>query len=69
MAALQRALRSSAIQAGKISKSEADTQLSFADASKERMVQELMLEYLKMALGKPTLLEKQPSAILPVKMP
>ena len=58
-AALQRALRSSAIQAGKISKSHADKKQSFVDTSKEQMVEELMLEYLKMTLGKRALLGKQ----------
>ena len=67
-AALRQALRSSAVQAGKISKSEADKTQSNGEPSKEQMVQELMLEYLKKALGKPTPLEKQlpqPSSATP----
>jgi hypothetical protein len=68
-AALQRALRSAAIQAGKISKSQADKKQSFVDISKEQMVEELMLEYLKKTLGKPTPLEKQSSLFLPSTSP
>jgi hypothetical protein len=58
-AALQQALRSSAFQVGIISKSQLDEQVSFANTSREQMVEELMLEYLKMTLGKQTLLEEQ----------
>ena len=68
-AALQQALRSSAIQAGKISKSEADEKQSLVDTSKEQMVEELMLEYLKMTLGKPTPLRKQSSLFSPATLP
>jgi hypothetical protein len=53
--AMQQAIRSLAIQNGKISKSAAEERVSFANTPKEQMVQELMLEYLKTALGKPTL--------------
>jgi hypothetical protein len=53
---LRQAQRSLAIQTGKISKSEGEEQVSFANTPKEQMVGELMLEYLKMSLGKPTLL-------------
>jgi hypothetical protein len=58
-AALQQALRSSAIRMDKISKSETDVKVSLTNTPKEQMVQELMLEYLKMTIGKPTLLEEQ----------
>jgi hypothetical protein len=68
-AALQQALRFSAIQAGKISKSEADKRQSFVDTSKEQMVEELMLEYLKRTLEKPTPLEKQSSLFSPATLP
>ncbi len=68
-AALQQALRSLAIQAGKISKSEADEKQSLVDTSKEQMVEELMLEYLKMTLGKPTPLRKQSSLFSPATLP
>jgi hypothetical protein len=51
-AALQQAQRASAIQLGKISKSEGEERLSLAGTPKEQMVEELMLEYLKTALGK-----------------
>ena len=68
-AALQQALRSSAIQTGKISKSESDEKQSLADTSKEQMVEELMLEYLKMTLGKPTPLGKQSSLFSPATLP
>jgi hypothetical protein len=65
--ALQQALRSSAIQAGKIGKTEADNGQPSAGTSKEQMVEELMLEYLKTTLGKPTPLEKRSSLFLPAK--
>ena len=68
-AALQQALRTSAIQTGKISKSEADKKQSFVDTSKEQMVEELMLEYLKMTLGKPTSLGKRSSLFSPATLP
>ena len=51
-AALQQAQLSLAIQLGKISKSEGEEQLSFANTPKDQMIEELMLEYLKTALGK-----------------
>jgi hypothetical protein len=57
-AVLQQEQRSSAIQIGKIRKSESDEQASFTNTSKEQMIQELMLEYIKMILGKPTLFGK-----------
>jgi hypothetical protein len=56
-AALQQALRSSAIRMGKISKSESDVQVSYANRPKEQMIEELMLEYLKTSIGKPPLIE------------
>jgi hypothetical protein len=68
-AALQQALRSSAIQAGKIRKSEAEKKQSFVDTPKEQMVEELMLEYLKMTLGKPTPLGKQSPLFSPATTP
>jgi hypothetical protein len=56
---LQQGLLSSAIRMGKVSKSQSDEQVSFATTPKEQMVEELMLEYLKMTIGKPTLLEER----------
>lgn len=56
--ALQQAQRASAIQHGRISKSEGKER-SFADVPKEQVLQELLLEYLKISLGKPALLGKQ----------
>jgi hypothetical protein len=53
---LQQARLSSALQAGKISAAKAGEPFSTARTSKEQMVEELMLEYLKKVLGKPTLL-------------
>jgi len=53
-AALQQAKRASAVQTGKISRSEAGEPLSLTGTSKEQMIEELMLEYLKLALGKQT---------------
>ncbi len=58
-AELQKASRQSAERIGKIGRSESDKIISFANVSREQMVEELMLEYLKMTLGKPTLLGKQ----------
>jgi hypothetical protein len=58
-AALQQGQLSSAIQTGKISKSDADNKTSFAGMQKEQMLQELMLEYIKMIFGKQTLLGKR----------
>ena len=51
---LQQARLSSAIQTGKISAAKAGEPFSAPKTSKEQMVEELMLEYLKKALGKPT---------------
>ncbi len=58
-AALLKGQRSRAIQAGVISESDGDDRVSPANTPKEQMLQELMLEYLKMTLGKPTMLGKQ----------
>ncbi len=58
-AALQQAVRSLAVETGKISESGADKNRSRVYTSRKQMVQELMLEYLKTALGKPTPLEKR----------
>jgi hypothetical protein len=68
-AALHQALRSSAIQAGKVGTSASDESQSFTGTSKEQMIEELMLEYLKMALGKPSVLGKQPSLFSLVTSP
>jgi hypothetical protein len=57
--ALFHARQSSALQSGKITKSEARSPSSIDNASKEQMVEELMMEYLKGALGKPTPLGNQ----------
>jgi hypothetical protein len=53
-AALQQAQRSLAIQMDKISKPEGEEKVSFANTPKEQMVEELMLDFLKTTLGKPT---------------
>jgi len=53
-ASLQQAKRTFALKSGKISRSEAEEPLSLAGTSKEQMAEELMLEYLKLALGKQT---------------
>lgn len=55
---LRQAQRSLAIQAGKISKSDKEDKITLASISKDQMVEELMLENLKAALGKPTFLKK-----------
>jgi hypothetical protein len=51
---LQQARWALALQSGKISQSKAREPLSFDNTSKEQMVEELMLEYLKGTLGRPT---------------
>lgn len=54
--ALQLARQSLAVQSGKIATSKIKKQNSYAGTPKEQIVEELMLEYLKIALGKPSLL-------------
>jgi len=58
-AALQQALRASAYQLGKISKSKSEEPVAYGNIQKDQMIEELMLEYLKSAMGKPTLLGKE----------
>ncbi|HAX18312.1 MAG TPA: hypothetical protein DCY00_06935 [Actinobacteria bacterium] len=55
---LQQEQQSAAIKINKISQSDSDEKMSFANTSKEQMIQEFMLEYLKMIFGKPTLVGK-----------
>ncbi|MDR2860981.1 MAG: hypothetical protein LBV07_00280 [Syntrophobacterales bacterium] len=55
-AALQQAKQNAAIKAGHISQKEANEALPAQNIPKERMVEELMLEYLKSSLGKPALI-------------
>jgi hypothetical protein len=57
-AALQQARRSLAVQSGKIETNKIKRKDSYAGTPKEQIVEELMLEYLKVALGKPSLLGK-----------
>jgi hypothetical protein len=64
-AALRQAQRSLAIQTGKISKSEKEEKVSFTNTPKDQMVEELMLENLKLTLGKPTMLGKQSFSLSP----
>jgi len=63
--ALQQTRLASAVAAGKVGKSKEDA-VSVADTPKDQMIEELMLEYLKTALGKSTLFGKQ--ALLPANM-
>jgi hypothetical protein len=56
---LQQARRTAALQGGKISQAKARAPSSTDNPSKEQMVEELMLEYLKGALGRPTPLGHQ----------
>lgn len=58
-AALRKVQRSAAIKTGKIDSDEETEETSFQHAPKEQMVEELMLEYLKAALGKTTLLKME----------
>ncbi len=64
-AALQQAKRSLAIQTGKISRSEGEEKISFANIPKEQMIEELLQEHLKMTLGKPALPGKQSFSLSP----
>ncbi|HME45314.1 MAG TPA: hypothetical protein VKF36_19630 [Syntrophorhabdales bacterium] len=57
-AALQQALRSKAFAMGKISKSALDEPVSYANTPREQMVSELMLEYLKISIGKAPLIKE-----------
>lgn len=66
--ALQKAQRTSAAQIGKIGKSEAAEPISLKKTPKEQMVEELMLEYLKLTLGKPTPVGKHFSFIPPAPL-
>ena len=54
--ALQQARQSLAVQSGKIETNKIEKQDSYAGTPKEQIVEELMLEYLKVVLGKPSLL-------------
>jgi hypothetical protein len=58
-AVLRQAQRSSAIKIGKISGSDGEEEVSCANIPKEQMIEELMLEYLKTALGRATLLKME----------
>jgi len=58
-AVLQQARQSLAVKSGKIETKKGKKQDAHAGASKEQIVEELMLEYLKVALGKPSLAGKQ----------
>lgn len=62
-AALQQAQKASAAQAGKINQSKVAEPSATAKVTKEQMVEELMLEYVKLALGKPTSMSKHFSQI------
>jgi len=54
--ALQQAKQSLAVQSGKIETTKIKKQNSYAGTPKEQIVEELMLEYLKVVLGKSSLL-------------
>ncbi len=58
-AVLQQARQSLAVQSGKIETKKNKKQDSYAGTPKEQIVEELMLEYLKVALGKPSPAGKQ----------
>jgi len=57
-AALQQALRSKAFTMGKVGKSALDEPVSYANTPREQMVNELMLEYLKISIGKAPLIKE-----------
>jgi len=56
---LRQAQRALAIKTGKIGKSDKEEKISVASTPKEQIIEELMLENLKIALGKTTLLVNQ----------
>ncbi|HNQ62795.1 MAG TPA: hypothetical protein PLF87_03855 [Syntrophorhabdaceae bacterium] len=58
-AVLQREQVSSAVSSGKVSKQKAEEDISYANISKEQILQELMLEYLKAILGKTSIIGKR----------
>lgn len=58
-AGLQQGLRQSAVKLGKIGKSGGTDETAGRSTPKEQMIEELMLEYLKICLGKPTLINRQ----------
>jgi hypothetical protein len=57
--ALQEARRSSAVISGKIKSNDPIKQDSYATTSKDQIIEELMLEYFKITLGKSSLLGKK----------
>jgi hypothetical protein len=57
--ALQQARHSLAVQSGKIKTNEMKKQDSHTNTPKEQIIEELMLEYLKITLGKPSLVAKK----------
>jgi hypothetical protein len=61
---LQQALRASAINMGKLKKSDQIGPKSFAHLSREQMAEELMVDYVRVALGKRLALSKEPSVAL-----
>ncbi|HDQ04133.1 MAG TPA: hypothetical protein ENN23_06130 [Deltaproteobacteria bacterium] len=56
---LHHARESLALESGIIKKTEVKNQMSLVDTSRKQMIDELMLEYFKIALGKSSLLEKK----------
>jgi hypothetical protein len=57
--ALQQARQSLAVLSGKIETNEIKNQDSYANTLKEQIIEELMLEYFKITLGKSSLLGKK----------
>lgn len=60
---LQQTLRASAIRLGKGCKSEPIDQKSFVHLSREQMAEELMVDYIRVALGKRPMLAMNPSMV------
>jgi hypothetical protein len=58
-AVLQQSQHSLAVQTGKIGTADIKRQGSYADSPKEQIIEELMLEYLKGILGKPSLVREK----------
>jgi hypothetical protein len=57
--ALQQARHSLAVVSGKIKTNEIKKQDSYANTPKEQIIEELMLEYLKITMGKSSFLGKK----------
>ncbi|MBN1545382.1 MAG: hypothetical protein JW902_01840 [Syntrophaceae bacterium] len=65
---LLQAQRTLAIKSGKVDRAEAGDPLPLVGTSKDQMIEELMLEYVKLALGKTSPVGKQFTLLFPVPL-